>query len=272
MTQSYPDLVVIEQIGNVMTIGINRPEVRNCVNPATAAQLISAFKTFEQTEEALVAVLYGKGGCFSAGFDLKCLSDGDFGLHMFTDPLHGPNAGMGPTRRQFQKPVVAAIDGYAVAGGLELALMCDLRVVEENAIMGVFCRRFGVPLIDGGTVRLPALIGLSRALDLVLTGRPVLAKEALDMGLANRMVARGTALGQAIKLANNIAKFPQACMLTDRASCYHSAYDAQSTVDAFQREWTEGLKVIQSESVPGALRFSRGEGRHGNFSGTRSKL
>ncbi|KAK7091374.1 hypothetical protein V1264_009060 [Littorina saxatilis] len=266
------ELVVTEQLGNVMTIGINRPEVRNCVNPATATQLVSAFHKFEQTEDALVAVLHGKGGCFSAGFDLKALSGKQLVPDSYTEPKDGDNAGMGPTRRVFSKPVIAAIDGYAVAGGLELALMCDLRVVEENAVMGVFCRRWGVPLIDGGTVRLPALIGLSRALDLVLTGRPVSAKEALDMGLANRVVATGTALGQAIQLANSIAKFPQACMLADRASCYNTAYDAQSRVDAFQHEWTQGLKVIQSEAVPGATRFAKGAGRHGSFSNINSKL
>ncbi|XP_076457241.1 enoyl-CoA hydratase EchA19-like isoform X2 [Babylonia areolata] len=263
------DLVLVEQLGKVMTIGINRPEVRNCVNPATAQQLTKAFQQFEDTQEAHVAVLHGKGGCFCAGFDLKALSGGQVELEMYRDPEHSDSAAMGPTRKMFSKPVIAAVDGY---GGLELALMCDLRVVEESAVMGVFCRRWGVPLLDGGTVRLPALIGLSRALDLVLTGRPVSAKEALEMGLANRVVATGTALGQAIQLANTVAQFPQQCMLADRASCYHSTFSAKSWKDAFQHEWTHGLKVLQSEAVPGATRFAQGAGRHGQFDNPTSKL
>ncbi|PVD32497.1 hypothetical protein C0Q70_07936 [Pomacea canaliculata] len=261
------DSVMVEKFGKVMTIGINRPDVRNCVNPTTADRLIAAFNQFELDSEALVAVLYGKGGCFCAGFDLKALAKGELDPLSYHDPNSGTRAAMGPTRMAFSKPVIAAIDGYAVAGGLELALMCDLRVVEESAVMGVFCRRFGVPLIDGGTMRLPALIGLSRALDLILTGRPVSAKEAFDIGLANRIVATGTALGQALQLANSLVKFPQACMRADRASCYYSTFQAASMQEALQQEWTAGIEVIKSEAIQGANRFAKGAGRHGDFTG-----
>ncbi|KAL8590968.1 hypothetical protein ACOMHN_019516 [Nucella lapillus] len=265
------DLVVVQQLGKVMTIGLNRPEVKNWVDPPTASQLVKAFQLFEDTEEAHIAVLYGKGGCFSAGCDLKALSSGQLDVDTLEDPDHSDKAGMGPTGRMFSKPVIAAVEGYAVAGGLELALMCDLRVVEENAIMGVNVEGIRVPLIHGGTVRLPALIGLSRALDLVLTGRPVSAKEALQMGLANRVVATGTAVGQAVQLASSVAQSPQQSLLADRASCYHSLYHSTSHRDALRNQRREGLKVIQSEAIP-ATRFAQGAGRHGNFDDPHSKL
>ncbi|XP_041361244.1 probable enoyl-CoA hydratase isoform X3 [Gigantopelta aegis] len=243
-------LVETEKHGQVFLIGINRPEVRNCVDPETSRQLIAAFRQFDREEDLLVAVLHGHGGVFCAGYDLKFLSEVDASVGpTFKEPVESDEAPMGPSRMLCTKPVIAAVAGYAVAGGLELACMCDLRVVEESAVMGVFCRRFGVPLLDGGTVRLPRLIGLSRALDLILTGRQVSAKEAFQFGLANRLVATGTALGQSVQLAKEIAKHPQMCMKADRRSAYYSAYDAKSTVDAFQFEFENGIKVIEEESV-----------------------
>ncbi|XP_064606796.1 short-chain-enoyl-CoA hydratase-like isoform X2 [Liolophura sinensis] len=262
------NLVEVEKVGSVLLIGINRPENRNAINPATAKVLYSAFKEFENDSDCHVAVLHGKGGNFCAGYDLKELSRvnaDDENMQEIGEPIDHELGFMGPSRMAFSKPVIAAVSGYAVAGGLELALMCDLRVVEENAIMGVFCRRFGVPLLDGGTVRLPQLIGLSRALDLILTGRPVGAKEALEMGLANRVVSTGTALGSAILLANSLVKFPQECMNADRRSAYYSCYEAKSVQDALQHEYIDGVKVLTKESIPGAKTFADGIGRHGSF-------
>ncbi|KAL5014730.1 hypothetical protein ScPMuIL_009000 [Solemya velum] len=256
--------VHVEKYDEVTLIGINRPEKKNAVNPVTANQLYHAFKQFEKDEDAFVAVLYGKGGNFCAGYDLEVIASAEEGV-MKAEPQHSEESHMGPARMAFSKPVLAAVSGYAVAGGMELALMCDLRVVEESAVMGVFCRRFGVPLIDGGTVRLPKLIGLSRALDLILTGRPVNAKEALEFGIANRVVATGTALGQAIQLAKGIAKFPQECMKSDRRSAFYSTYNAKTTQDALQYEFVNGKKVFMEESLPGAQKFVKGMGKHGNF-------
>src|SRR5262250_1905897 len=204
-----------ERSGPVTTVILDRPEARNAVDGATAAALAGAFRDFDADETAHVAVLWGAGGTFCAGADLKAVGGPD-GNRASPDG-DGP---MGPTRMELGKPVIAAISGHAVAGGLELAAWCDLRVAEEDAILGVFCRRFGVPLIDGGTVRLPRLIGLSRALDLILTGRPVEAREALQMGLVNRVVAKGAAREEAEKLAREIAAFPQVCMREDRMSAY----------------------------------------------------
>lgn len=243
----------------VTTIVLSRPEKRNAVDGPTAAKLAQAFRDFEANDEARVAVLYGDGGNFCAGADLKALPTPE--RNRLEPDGDGP---MGPTRMQLSKPVIAAISGYAVAGGLELALWCDLRVIEESATLGVFCRRFGVPLIDGGTVRLPRLIGLSRALDLILTGRPVDSQEALAMGLANRVVADGTARENAEKLAREIAAFPQLCMKNDRQSCYE-----QSKLDfetAMEREFQWGMKTVQSgETLDGSKRFIDGAGRHGQF-------
>src|SRR6516162_8215415 len=207
------DPVRIERNGPVTTVILNRPAARNAVNGPTAAALYAAFEEFDRDDTASVAVLWGDGGTFCAGADLKSFGTPDANAVHQTGP--GP---MGPTRMVLSKPVIAAVSGYAVAGGLELALWCDLRVAEEDAVFGVFCRRWGVPLIDGGTVRLPRLVGASRALDMILTGRPVGAREALEWGLANRVVARGKARDEAEALAAQVARFPQQCMRSDRRS------------------------------------------------------
>jgi enoyl-CoA hydratase/carnithine racemase len=274
MSQQSEKLVETETIGQVFLVGINRPEKRNCVNVATAQQLSDAFQRFEADDGLSVAVLYGKGGNFCAGYDLGELAGVDSVETIVNKmPIDVGGGGMGPTRRMIRKPVIAAISGYAVAGGLELACMCDLRVAEESAIFGVFCRRFGVPLLDGGAVRLPKLIGLSRALDLILTGRPVNANEALMMGLANRVVPTGSAVGEATKLAQTLCSFPQECMRRDRESAYNSVFNATSMADAFTFEFNNGKQVLSSESVQGANRFVQGVGRKGNFDiNSKSKL
>ncbi|MFB1481379.1 crotonase/enoyl-CoA hydratase family protein [Corallococcus sp. RDP092CA] len=250
--------VRVEKSGPVTTVILHRPEVRNAVDADAAWALADAFRAFDADPDARVGVLYGDAGTFCAGADLKAVSEGRL-LRLEPDG-DGP---MGPSRMRLSKPVVAAISGHAVAGGLELALWCDLRVAEEDAVLGVFCRRWGVPLIDGGTVRLPRLIGLSRALDLILTGRPVPAAEALGMGLINRVVPRGEARSAAEALAAQIAAFPQACMNADRASAYAQADLAFE--DAMRQEFEGGVKVLQTESIPGATRFAKGAGRHGRF-------
>ncbi len=250
--------VKVEKNGPVTTVILNRPEVRNAVDRATAQALAHAFREFEADDQALAGVLYGDYGTFCAGADLKALSEGRGNR---VDPEgDGP---MGPSRVLLSKPVIAAVSGYAVAGGLELALWCDLRVAEEDAVMGVFCRRWGVPLIDGGTVRLPRLIGLSRALDLILTGRPVDAREALQMGLVNRVVPKGQAREEAEKLAREIAAFPQVCMREDRMSAYEQ-FDLSLT-EAMRNEFNHGLKSLQARAQEGAARFASGAGRHGSF-------
>jgi enoyl-CoA hydratase len=248
-----------ERIDTVAIVTIDRPEVRNAVDVATAHALAGAFRRFEQDEEALVAVLTGAGGYFCAGADLKAVADGE--ARDFSPMADGP---MGPTRMRLSKPVIAAIEGHAVAGGLELALWCDLRVVAEDAVLGVFCRRFGVPLIDLGTIRLPRLIGHSRAMDLILTGRPVPAKEAALIGLANRVVPIGTSLEAALELAREIASHPQLCMRSDR----RSAIEQWGLVEeeAMRKELQLGLETIASgETASGAQRFTEGTGRHGVF-------
>jgi enoyl-CoA hydratase len=250
--------VYVEKDGPVTTVILSRPEVRNAVDRQTAAELAEAFRAFEIDEEALAAVFYGEQGCFCAGADLKKLAEGRSNQ---LDPNgDGP---MGPTRMRLNKPVIAAIAGYAVAGGLELTLWCDLRVMEEDAVLGVFCRRWGVPLIDGGTVRLPRLIGLSRALDLILTGRPVGAEEALQMGLINRVVPKGTARQAAEELARQLAAFPQICLRNDRLSAYEQG--DLSFEEAMANEFQHGLKAIKQEASKGAARFAAGSGRHGEF-------
>lgn len=251
--------VRIERKGPVFTVVLSRPEARNAVDRATAAALADAFRTFETEDSAKVAVLWGEGGQFCAGADLKAMSEGRG--NRVTPDGDGP---MGPTRMLLGKPVIAAVAGYAVAGGFELALWCDLRVVEETATFGVFCRRFGVPLIDGGTVRLPRIIGFSRALDLILTGRPVEAEEALAMGLANRVVGEGESRQAAEALAREIAAFPQICMLNDRRSVYQGA--GMSLEMALLNELQYGTATLASgEPKAGAGRFAEGEGRHGSF-------
>jgi enoyl-CoA hydratase len=253
-------LVLVEQKDRVATITINRPEVRNAVDGATALALAEAFRSFEADEGLDVAVLTGAGGHFCAGADLKAISSG-MGYNRIEETGDGP---MGPSRMVLSKPVVAAVAGHAVAGGLELALWCDLRVVEESAVFGVFCRRWGVPLIDGGTVRLPRLIGLSHALDLILTGRPVHAREALAMGLANRVVPDGTALQEAVGLAEQLSRFPRTCLRNDRMSAYEQ--HGLNLAEALGNEFRRGMETIRSnETVEGAGRFAGGRGRHGSF-------
>ncbi|MFF1353273.1 crotonase/enoyl-CoA hydratase family protein [Streptomyces sp. NPDC058297] len=249
--------VRVERRGHVTTVVLSRPEVRNAVDGSTAAELASAFKEFDADESARVAVLWGEGGTFCAGADLKAI--GTERGNRVTEEGDGP---MGPTRLRLSKPVIAAVSGHAVAGGLELALWCDLRVAEEDAVFGVFCRRWGVPLIDGGTVRLPRLIGESRAMDLILTGRPVLAPEAYAMGLANRVVPPGRARAEAEELAAQLAGFPQACMRGDRASVLDQA--GQGEEAAMAAELRYGTAVLE-ESLKGAARFASGAGRHGSF-------
>ncbi|XP_074478110.1 enoyl-CoA hydratase EchA19 [Sebastes fasciatus] len=256
--------VVAERRGSVVTVAINRPEVRNAVNQETARRLLEELEAFDSDPDINVAVLHGKGGNFCAGYDLKELANHTASLKLEQDVTKGPGP-MGPSRLALSKPLIAAVSGYAVAGGLELALLADLRVVEESAVMGVFCRRFGVPLIDGGTVRLPRLIGLSRALDLILTGRPIGAQEALAYGLANRVVPDGQALQAALQLAEQISSFPQQCLRADRSSAVYSCYDAPSFTQAMQYEIDHGIPVIQSEAVSGATRFTTGTGRGGQF-------
>jgi len=253
--------VLTEKKGVVTTIIINRPEVRNAVDGATARELAEAFRQFDQDDDALAAVLTGTGGYFCAGADLKAVSSGEGEANRIEPEGDGP---MGPSRMVLAKPVIAAVAGHAVAGGLELALWCDMRVVEEDAVFGVFCRRWGVPLIDGGTVRLPRLIGLSQAMDMILTGRPVGAEEALRMGLANRVVRKGTARAEAEALAEEISGFPQSCMRSDRLSAYQQ-FDLPFD-QAIQNEFELGLRTIQSgETLEGATRFAHGAGRHGSF-------
>ncbi len=245
--------------GSVAVITINRPSARNAVDGPTAAALADAFRRFDADDALFVAVLTGSGGTFCAGADLKGIFEGR-GNRVDTEmSLDGP---MGPSRMLLSKPVIAAVEGYAVAGGLELAAWCDLRVASSSAVFGVFCRRWGVPLIDGGTVRLSRLLGHSHALDLILTGRGVSGDEALRMGLANRLCEPGSALETALEMARQIAGFPQGCMRSDRMSSYEQ-WD-MSLADALANETRLGLDVIRTgETLDGAARFAGGEGRHG---------
>jgi enoyl-CoA hydratase len=251
--------VLVERLGPVTTVVINRPEVRNAVDPETAAALRAAFRAFDADDGAAVAVLAGAGGCFCAGYDLKFLAV--HGLPASYDPEGEPALGI--TRTLLSKPVIAAVDGYAVAGGLELALWCDLRVMEEDATFGVFCRRWGVPLIDGGTVRLPRLIGMSHALDMILTGRGVGAVEGLAWGLANRVVPKGQARAEAEQLAHEIARFPQICLRADRMSCHRQ--EGAGLDEALRDEGRRGSEPLQEEARRGAGRFAGGLGRSGSF-------
>jgi enoyl-CoA hydratase len=246
--------VRIEVFGPVTTVVIDRPEARNAVDRATAEELVAAFTAYDADDSQSVAVLTGAGGTFCAGADLKAWDnriepDGD--------------GTMGPTRLRLRKPVIAAVEGYAVAGGLELALWCDLRVAATDATFGVFCRRWGVPLIDGGTVRLPRLIGTSRAMDLVLTGRAFGADEAERIGLVNRVVPSGSARTHAEALAAELAAFPQECLRNDRLSLLEQ--DGLEEQDAMARELGYGVRSLQAGAAEGARRFADGEGRHGSF-------
>lgn len=256
MTVATP--VRVERSGAVTTVILSRPDVRNAVDGRTAAALADAFRAFDADPQAEVAVLWGAGGTFCSGADLKAVGT-PRGNHVAADG-DGP---MGPTRMRLGKPVIAAISGYAVAGGLELALWCDLRVAEADAVLGVFCRRWGVPLIDGGTVRLPRLIGLGRALDLILTGRAVPAEEAYQMGLVNRVVAPGQARVAAEQLAREIARFPRDCMRNDRLSVLEQ--QGLSHDEAMANELRRGLASLSADARSGAARFAAGAGRHGSF-------
>jgi enoyl-CoA hydratase len=261
MSEQSP--ILVERDGPVTIISINRPERRNAVNGETAKLLFDAFLAFDADESSSVAVFTGSGGYFCAGADLKMVATGDpqkkreLGGHKTLAP-------MGPSRLRLTKPVIAAVEGHAVAGGMELALWADMRVVGEGAVFGIFCRRFGVPLIDLGTIRLPRLIGHSRAMDLILTGRPVEAREALEMGIANRLVPKGEARAHAIAIAKDMAAFPQMCLRNDKRSAL-AQWDLDEEA-AINDEMAGGLKVIASgETVAGATRFAGGAGRHGNF-------
>ncbi len=251
--------VRLESHGPVAVITIDRPEVRNAVDGPTATALADAFRRFDVDDGLAVAVLTGAGGVFCAGADLQGLVAGR-GNRLELDG-DGP---MGPSRMLLSKPTLAAVEGYAVAGGLELALWCDLRVAARDAVFGVYCRRWGVPLVDGGTIRLSRMLGHSHALDLILSGRGVSGDEAHRMGLANRLVEPGTSLSEAITLANDLAKFPQRCLRSDRLSSYRQW--ALSMDDALREESRLGLEVIRSgETEAGARRFAEGAGRHGSF-------
>jgi enoyl-CoA hydratase len=247
--------VRVERDGAVTTVIMNRPEARNAVNGPAAAELFAAFDEFDKDDSASVAVLWGDNGTFCAGADLKAFGTPD------ANPVHRTGPGpMGPSRMVLSKPVIAAVSGYAVAGGLELALWCDMRVVEEDAIMGVFCRRWGVPLIDGGTVRLPRIVGHSRAMDMILTGRGVDANEAYAMGLANRVVPKGEGRQRAEELAAELAELPQQCMRADRLSMLNQW--GMSEAEAMNVEFGS-ISRVAAESLEGASRFAAGAGRHG---------
>lgn len=249
--------VRIERSGPVFTVILSRPEARNAVDGPTGAALYEAFTEFDNDESAAVAVLWGEGGTFCAGADLKSVGT-DRGNRL---AAAGPGP-MGPSRMRLGKPVIAAVAGHAVAGGLELAIWCDMRVAAEDAVFGVFCRRWGVPLIDGGTVRLPRLIGTGRAMDLVLTGRPVDAAEALSMGLVNRVVPAGEERAAAEELAAEIARFPQTCACQDRLSLLEQ--EGMAEPEALANEWEHG-RISVTDAVAGARRFAEGAGRGGSF-------
>lgn len=250
--------VDVERNGPVTTILLDRPDRRNAIDRATADALADAVRAFEADDDARVAVIAGQHGTFCAGADLKAIAEGS--PNRFA--LDG-DAPLGPTRMRPSKPTIAAIEGHAVAGGLELALFCDLRVAAEDAVLGVFCRRWGVPLIDGGTVRLPRIVGLGRALDLVLTGRPVSATEAHAMGLVDRVVPTGEARSAAEALARQIAAFPWTCVLTDRASLYEGL--DLSFEEALANEYRHGKRALEDGATLGATRFAKGAGRSGRF-------
>jgi len=272
--------VRVEKQGSVTSVIHSRPEARNAVDRVHAEALAAAFAEFERDENARVAVLFGEGGNFCAGADLKAVATARGNRvapprsttgsearseARSSEPSEVDGTGpMGPTRMQLSKPVIAAVAGYAVAGGLELALWCDLRVVEQSAVFGVFCRRWGVPLVDGGTIRLPRIVGQGRALDMILTGRPVAAEEALRIGLADRVVANGSARAAAEQLAAEIAAFPQRCLRADRRSALEQWSLPEAA--ALANEFRHGSAVIESgETQRGAARFAAGAGRHGSF-------
>jgi len=261
--------VRVENSGSVATIIHHRPEARNAMDPASADALVEAFLAFNANPRASVAVLFGEGGAFCAGWDLKYgasltgssapLRDLDFS----EDDESPPRGPLGPTRLDLDKPVIAAVAGPAVAGGMELALWCDVRIMEEDAYFGVYCRRWGIPLLDGGTVRLPRLVGQGRAMEIILTGRKVPAEECLRIGACERVVPHGAARREAEALAHEIARFPQACVRADRRSVY--LQHGLGLRQAMAKEWENGIAVLEAEGVHGATRFAGGLGRHGDF-------
>ena len=261
--------VRVEKDGPVTTVIHSRPETRNAMDPDSAEALEAAFRGFDADADASVAVFWGEGGAFCAGWDLKFAST-LVGQHQPlqafdfpTDDSVSPRGPMGPSRLDLSKPVIAAVAGPAVAGGFELALWCDIRVMEESAYFGVYCRRWGIPLIDGGTVRLPRLVGQGRAMEIILTGRKVPAQEALQIGACEQIVADGTSRTAAERMAHEIARFPQTCVRADRRSV--RLQQGLSLDDAMRSEWTISSQVVMSEGVAGAARFTGGKGRHGSF-------
>jgi enoyl-CoA hydratase len=261
--------VYVERSGPVTTVIMERPNARNAVDPGTADALVAAFQAFDRDPDAKAAVFFGSHGTFCAGWDLKygaSLAGKDVRAELALDFPDGdgppPRGPMGPTRLELDKPVIAAVAGAAVAGGMELALWCDMRVMEEDAFFGVYCRRWGVPLVDGGTLRLPRIVGMGRAMDLILTGRKVEADEALRIGLADRVVPRGRAREEAERIAQEIARFPQGAVRADRRSAYET--HGLSVREALKREWQNGMPTM-AEAVSGAGRFALGKGRHGEF-------
>ncbi|KAL1232053.1 putative enoyl-CoA hydratase/isomerase YngF [Trichinella pseudospiralis] len=262
------DPVIVENIDRIALIGINRPERRNAIDKRTAKLLIELFNDFEKNSTLDVAVLYGKGGNFCSGFDMKELAKSRDEINtLIEECTRYKMRPLGPTLKQFEKPVIAAVNGYAVAGGLELALMCDLRIVEETAILGMYNRRFDIPMTDGGSVRLPKMIGLSRALDLIITGRQINGRTAFDWGLANRLVDTGTALGQAMNLARIIGTLPKTSLLSDRNSAYYSTFESCNFEDAMQFELRNANNAIcNGTCLKGIKKFVvDGQGRHGSF-------
>ena len=262
--------VRIEKKGRVWTVIHSRREARNAMDPESADALVAAFQEFDRDENAAVAVLWGEGGAFCAGWDLKyCASlvKNPQDLHSIDYPLDDrtaiPRGPLGPTRLELDKPVIAAVAGPAVAGGFELALWCDLRVMEESAYFGVYCRRWGVPLVDGGTVRLPRIVGMGRALEIILTGRKVPAQEALRIGACEHVVPEGKSRDFAEAMAHEIARFPQGCLRADRASVYRQ--QGLPLAEALREEWRISAPLLASEALDGARRFASGKGRHGDF-------
>ena len=261
--------VRVEKDGPVTTIINDRPEARNAVDPETGEALVEAFLEFDNDSEASVAVFWGAGGAFCAGWDLKYVSSLKPGedplkdLHFPADGGPAPRGPLGPSRLDLSKPVIGAVAGPAVAGGMELALWCDVRIMEEDAYIGVYCRRWGVPLIDGGTVRLPRLVGRGRALEIILTGRKVPAEECLDIGACEKVVANGQSRQAAEAMAHEIARFPQECVRADRRSVY--LQHGLTVRKALESEWRNSHAIVDAEGIAGAARFADGKGRHGNY-------
>jgi enoyl-CoA hydratase len=260
--------VRIEKSGSVWTIIHSRPEARNAMDPRSADDLVAAFESFDKDDGASVAVFWGEGGAFCAGWDLKAVSDLDQGnpVGNLDFPKNGgkpPRGPLGPSRLELSKPVIAAVEGPAVAGGMELAMWCDVRVMAESAYLGVYCRRWGVPLIDGGTVRLPRLVGMGKAMEIILTGRKVPAEECYRIGLCEKVVRHGHAREAAEEMAHEIARFPQACVRSDRASAYRAW--GKSVREGLESEWATSAHIVRAEGIAGATRFASGKGRHGDF-------